>query len=253
MTHHLPSSGRPARDAGGYSILEILIASILALAIIGFGFQIWEGSTRWYEKGEDVQDSLHEAALLLAHLRQDLTASCPGPRGASDVTFATAIGGAPRGWMVLLDPGQHSVEAGDVELPAVDAGRSRLTFFVRPRGSDEPRSVTWSYDRARSIVERESEGRTRSLGRSRLKSFSIELFGLPRSGTEDAQALFGPIPEARVSLSRLWYRVQVEVQGESETGKIEPTRLSLETRIFPKHLNRQLQSLWRPGPRRGSR
>lgn len=232
----------------GFSLLEMLVSASLALALLVFVFEMWRGSTLGVLRGEGAQDSLHEAALLMARLRRDLVSSTLEEPGGGLMTFVTSVGGSPRARRVLCESGARRLRTENLGLPAVGAGETRLEFFLPSLEGSAPERVVWRYDRARSIVAREAGGRKEVFGGSHLKAFTFEMAAWPRPGVTGAALLLPDGTSTTLSIQRFWYRIRLELQGEIEQGQANPARVTLDSLVFPKHLNRLLQADWSPEP-----
>jgi hypothetical protein len=237
----------PRTRRSGFTITEVLVASVLMMIVFGLVLSLWLNTTRGVSKGEDTLDSIQDASIVLLYLRKDVQRMDRGPAIASwDIRYVRV-----RGNELTLNALKFDDETGGLKNHVTRTDNSNDTFkedktevSFHVQGEDgEPVKVTYAFlPEQRSIRRVEGLKAPKYFALPRLQDFQVQLHYATRASTD--RAIFGADTEATGELLQLWFGVRFSVQGDREQVDIRKTEVVVETRIFPRYLNRNLHTRW---------
>jgi hypothetical protein len=146
------------------------------------------------------------------------------------------------------DPGMRRM-SNSFRIPSKDPQEdlTEFSFYVFEDDLERSQLVTYAYFPDRKALRRTvGQAAPKTFALPRLQEFKLQLAATTEGGLE--QTLFGSGTPETGRLLQLWFQVRFEVQGEIEGSDIRQTRVELETRIFPLHVNRRLHSGWIESP-----
>lgn len=236
----------------GFTLVEVLIAMVVFLVIAGIGLQLWTGSARMFAKGEDALTTIQEASTVIMHLRRDLVGlAVPVDPKEYLLRYERVGDGLTVKEDLFYDRGGRRLAKARYRADGTGYGggaeRLRLEFRVGTPEADGVEAVAWEYrPAAASITRKVGDRPVQEFAVPRLQAFDVQLLYQLQGGQSALEAL-GWSGFNEGSLQQLWFRVRFMVKAEDSAGA-ETTRVELESAIFPKHLHRILQSLWREAP-----
>lgn len=243
-----------ARRTAAFTLVEVLVASGLFVGIIGLSLSLWLNATADTFRGEDAMNTVQDAAVLVLRLRTDLLRVAARPDAPWALRWLAADEGATRAVGVAVEAAEGRLTAIRGEVPSAsdasgDGRRRELTFFV---GEDAGvRQVTYTFRPDRACIERTIEdGPTTMYALPRLQEFDVAVHCQPAPGstaTTDVVDLTAPSGPDAVAACRLWFRVLLSVRSDEEGRDRSAVTVDIESRVFPRFLNRQLTARWRPG------
>lgn len=232
-----------------FSIPEVLIASLLAATVLTLTLHLWSSSTRTVTKGEESLTSLQDASLVLLHLRRDLQRLClPGPARPWDLRLLEKRGTLQTHHLLRFDPDTLSLAN---QRPPPDPPPAHdltlLAFHVFREDLQGTQRIRYRYQQEERTLWREAQDEEpRAFALPRLQEFRLQPV-VALAGGGDLALLGADTPETG-RLLQLWFEVRFEVQAEEDATGIRPTRIELETRIFPRDANRHLHRRWTGAP-----
>jgi prepilin-type N-terminal cleavage/methylation domain-containing protein len=137
-----------AGSSRGFTLVEIIVASVVALLVMGGALTLFSQFRRGFSRGEDSTVLLQEAALFVATLRRDLVNATIDPKAP------------PRQW--------H-------ELISVTASQITLTRFRDATGQLEQVVYEYSSAGGGKVQRRQGQGRPKTLINGRIASLSWAL------------------------------------------------------------------------------
>ena len=231
----------------GFSIAEVLVASVLMMVVFGLVLSLWLNTTRGVSKGEDTLDSIQDASIVLLYLRKDVQRMDRGPEIAPwDIRYVRV-----RGHELTMNGLKFDDETGglsndvtrsDSSSDTFKEDKTEVTFHVRGEDGDAVR-VTYAFlPEQHSIRRVEGSGPPKFFALPRLQDFQVQLHYATRADPD--RALFGAETEETGRLLQLWFSVRFAVQGDRDKVDIRKTEVVVDTRIFPRYLNRNLHTRW---------
>ncbi|NLI77640.1 MAG: hypothetical protein GX442_14530 [Candidatus Riflebacteria bacterium] len=185
----------------GMTFVEILVASVLLVLVLGGLIYAFTQFRRGYEKGESSAVVLQEGALLMGYLRTDLINA-------------------------VLDPAPKSGRWQDAAL-VVSSDRVSFRIFSDDQGHTDQVSYVYAPGRDGGSISRVQGNRSpKVLVNKRVASLTWAL------GEETA-------PGVGSGVRRLWLDLAVTLGGQGKAGMTSRTSV-LATKLFPVRLNRQL-------------
>lgn len=235
----------------GFTIPEVLVASVLMMVVFGLVLSLWLNTTRGVTKGEDALDSIQDASIVLLYLRKDAQRMDRGPTIAPwDIRYVRV-----RDTELQMNALKFDAATGGLTNTPTQTNNSSDTFkedktevSFHVQGDDgQPVRVTYAFlPEQRSIRRVEGAGPPKFFALPRLQEFQIQLHYATRASPE--RALFGAETEETGEILQLWWRVSFAVQGDREQVDIRKTEVVVDTRIFPRYLNRNLHTRWAGDP-----
>lgn len=239
-----PRPRRPRRRRPGFTIPEVLIAAVLMLMVLGLGTRLWLDSSRGVVKGRDALQSVRDASLVLLHLRKDLQratldgAGPAGPLGLEDVRGYERAAAALR-WDAAARVFRPEVTATENPADVFREDKRELRFYARVGPDGAAREVRYAFLPEERTIRRQVAGESpRHFALPRMREFDVRVEAdvggravrlLPAGETPPA----GPV-------RRIWFRVRFAVRGDAPGARLRATAVEMDTRVFPRYLNRAL-------------
>lgn len=194
------SHSRIKQSLAGVTLIEIMIAIIIASGLIAGGVRIMTQFQKWFVKGGKTGAVLQDLGISLAYLRRDLL-NVVGDKTNSEWEYGMAVMPDCLSLRTFLDS--------EGTIAGID-----YVYHPDPKGGTLERVQT--------------TGSKRVLIQQRIASLSWQLA---------SEAL--PIPGSKEQYRRVWLSVRITLggQGGADTRAGE---VILETTFFPKRLNSQL-------------
>lgn len=236
----------------GFTIPEVLVAALLMLTVFALTMQLWISSSRGVGKGEDALAAVQDASLVLLNLRKDLQRLTYPPeklpwqlryiriRGQAMVMNEITWDPAGRGF---LNKKSESDSVGDV----FKEDKTELSFYIFQDGGTQVKKVTYAYlPEQKSMRRQVGLARPHMFALPRLQDFQLQMHFASPEGL--SRALFGADTPATGKVDQLWFSTRFVVQSEQDAARIQTTRVDMETRIFPRYVNRLLHTRWLEAP-----
>lgn len=236
-----------------FTTLETLVAVSLFMMVMGISLTLWTGAFKDFFKGEDALTSVQDASLVLLHLRRDLLElTLPADGRPYDLRFVRIRGQHFVTDDLRFDPPTRAFvkrhkETDDPEVVYAE-DKTELAFFVNDATGDRFVPVTYVYFPGRQLIQRRvGRDRPRDFALPRLEDFELQLEAEDRFTELLPIRLLGTRGEGTDVLRRIWFHVRFAIKAQRTKNGIETTRVDVETKVFPKALNRRIRSAWRSG------
>lgn len=235
----------------GFTIPEVLVASVLMMVVFGLVLSLWLNTTRGVAKGEDTLDSIQDASIVLLYLRKDVQRMNRGPAIAPwDIQYVRVRGSELTINALKFDDEtgglSNTVTRSDNSADVFKEDKTEFSFYLQ-RQDGEPVRVTYAFlPESRSIRRMEGTAAPSFFALPRLQEFQVQLHYATSADSE--RALFGAETAETGRLLQLWFSVRFAVQGDRDQVDIRKTEVVVDTRIFPRYLNRNLHTRWAGAP-----
>jgi len=235
----------------GFTIPEVLVASLLLLVVFGLTMQLWLNTSRGVGKGEDALASIQDASLVLLYLRKDLQRLViPGDGGNWDLRYVHIRGQELTQNSLFWDEAtqglRNELQATNDSTDVFKEDKTELAFHVLEEDGSATK-VTYTYlPEQRAMRRVEGFGaRPKMFALPRLEDFRVQLsYASPGLSARD---LLGSEREGTGRLLQFWFRLRFVVRGEEREGAVQTTRVDVDTNVFPRYANRRLHARWREG------
>ena len=232
----------------GVTITEVLIASVIFIMVAGLAMALMTNTTNDFVKGEDTMTSVQDASALIMRLRQDLMTLSQRPESMTsescDLLYLHKGESGDAGAQVQLGTTTGTI-AVDNGLPTVEEeAKTVFSFWHFLDGDGNQEKVTYTYKADEmTIVRKVSGGRAKKYAIPRLKDFQIS-FDCQQKDSADLVKAFKGTAMGETPISQLWFSVKITVQSDESLIRRRTTRIDIESKIFPRGLNRKLHGLW---------
>jgi len=236
--------------SAGFTLVEAIISSVIFVMVAGMAIMLLVNTMSGYSKGESASTSVQEASLIISRLRADLLQSTFSDEGEPyDFYHSLKTQNENHGTLVNINS-----EAGTVSTTATDIETDGeiLKFFVNKGNTKQIIQYRYSKDQ-RSIFRKVGTKKERAYAVPRLQNFSIHMYCQKTPTDESAEPtpstspdlLFSDSSYAPARTSQIWFKIIIDVKEEEVRENHKTKEVNIEAMIFPKQLNKSLQSRWK--------
>lgn len=259
MTHFFPTkkeqkmysrNNKSARflNKSGVTITEVLIASVIFIMVAGLAMALMTNTTNDFVKGEDTLTSVQDASALIMRLRQDLLNLSQRAQEATsetcDLFYWHKGESSTIGAQVQIFATSGTVKV-DNALPTVnEEAKTVFSFWHYVKGDGSKEKITYAYkEDEMTIVRQVHGGPVKKYAIPRLKDFRISFLCQAKEKAEELQAFKGSVI-SETAISQMWFAAKITVQSDESLMRRRTTKIDIESRIFPRGLNRKFTGRW---------
>ena len=235
-------------NKSGVTITEVLIASVIFIMVAGLAMALMTNTTNDFVKGEDTMTSVQDASVLIMRLRQDLMnlsqRAAEATSESCDLIYLHKGESAILGAQVQILATSGTVKV-DNTLPTVEEdAKTVFSFWHFVDGEGKKEKITYSYvAKEMTILRQVQGGRGKKYAIPRLKDFQISFDCQQKDKANQVQAFSG-FAIAETAISQMWFAVKITVQSDESLMRRRTTKIDIDSRIFPRGLNKNLNGIW---------